>query len=125
MKRWDDLELLAALILGFVAAWIGVIYGGVISAERRAGAIPLVGPPGQGSRQSVCSPGCTTGDRDHMGAPEMGKAVLTMVHIEFRNLLSAALEYFFSSPTVLGLSFAWLTGLAIFFGLMGYARRVR
>jgi len=59
-----------------------------------------------------------------MGAPEMGAEVL-MIHIEFRNLLSAALEYFFSSPTVLGLSFAWLTGLAIFFGLMGYVRRVR
>jgi len=29
MRRWDDLEFLAALILGFVAAWLGVIYGGV------------------------------------------------------------------------------------------------
>lgn len=47
-----------------------------------------------------------------------------MVHIEFRNLLSAALEYFFSSPTVLGLSFAWLTGLAVIFGLVGYVRRL-
>lgn len=29
MRRWDDLDLLAALVVSIAAAWIGVAFGGV------------------------------------------------------------------------------------------------